>query len=219
MKLQPGILFSFEGIEGCGKTTQISLAATFLEGLGYRVLLTREPGATELGLEIRRLLLSPGFSPGVLSELLLYLADRHEHVSKIIRPHLEDGYLVLVDRFIDSTWVYQGYARQGDLRLIDYLNEVVTDKLKPVKTFLLDCEVEVGLRRARQRNLVEGKSGLEDRFDQFDLSFHQRIRDGFLQLARENQDRFLILNASLEVDEIQRMIRQLLVQALDLVRG
>jgi len=210
MREMSGDLISFEGIEGCGKSTQVKLAAAFLEEQGFKVLLSREPGATAMGREIRRLLLSPDFSPETLTELLLYLADRREHVQKMIQPHVEQGFLVLVDRYIDSTWVYQGYARDGDLDLIDRMNELVTGGFYPRRTFLLDCPPEVGLQRARKRNLTDGSRGTEDRFEQLDMAFHQRVREGFLLLARQHPDRFVVLDAARDVEAIHRQVRQIL---------
>ncbi len=199
-------LISFEGIEGCGKSTQIKLAAEFLERQGFQVLVTREPGATPMGREIRRLLLSPDFSPEAVTELFLYLADRREHVREVIKPHLEQGFLVLVDRYVDSTWVYQGYARNGDLDLITRLNKLVTGGLFPRRTFLLDCPPELGLQRAKRRNRIDGSQGNEDRFEQLDIVFHQRVRDGFRQLAKEHPGRFMILNGSEEIQTIHLQI-------------
>jgi dTMP kinase len=210
MREMSGDLISFEGIEGCGKSTQVKLAAAFLEEQGFKVLLSREPGATAMGREIRRLLLSPDFLPETLTELLLYLADRREHVQKMIQPHVEQGFLVLVDRYIDSTWVYQGYARDGDLDLIDRMNELVTGGLYPRRTFLLDCPPEIGLQRARKRNLGDGSRGTEDRFEQLDMGFHRRVREGFLLLARQHPDRFVVLDAARDVEAIHRQVRQIL---------
>jgi len=205
-----GDLISFEGIEGCGKSTQIKLAAEFLEKQGFQVVVTREPGATPMGREIRRLLLSPDFSPEAITELFLYLADRQEHVQKVIKPQLERGCLVLVDRYVDSTWVYQGYARNGDLNLITRLNKLVTGGLFPRRTFLLDCPPELGLQRARSRNLTDGSQGNEDRFEQLEIAFHQRVRDGFMQLAKKYPERFVILDGSREIQTIHLQISQAL---------
>ena len=210
MGYNQGELISFEGVEGCGKSTQIKLAADFLQKQGVKVWVTREPGATALGKEIRRLLLSPDFSPEAITELFLYLADRLEHVKKVIAPRIEQGFLVLVDRYIDSTWVYQGYARNGDLELISRLNRLVIDGFSPQRTFLLDCPPEIGLQRARKRNRTDGSQGTEDRFEQLDILFHQRVREGFLQLARENGERFIILDGSKKINSIHLRITQVL---------
>ncbi|MEA2109392.1 MAG: dTMP kinase [Pseudomonadota bacterium] len=210
MDRHQGDLISFEGIEGCGKSTQIKLAAEFLEKQGFQVLVTREPGATPMGREIRRLLLSPDFSPEAVTELFLYLADRREHVQKVIKPQLERGCLVLVDRYVDSTWVYQGYARNGDLDLITRLNKLVTGGLFPRRTFLLDCPPELGLQRARSRNQTDGSQGNEDRFEQLEIAFHQRVQDGFMQLAKEHPKRFMILDGSQEIQTIHLQISRVL---------
>lgn len=210
MELKQGCLISFEGVEGCGKSTQVKLAAEFLEKQGLKVLVTREPGATTIGREIRRLLLSPDFSPEATTELFLYLADRREHVLKVIRPRLEQGFLVLVDRYVDSTWVYQGFARNGDLGLIARLNDLVTGGLLPLRTFLLDCPPDLGLQRARKRNQTDGSLGNEDRFEQLELAFHRRVRDGFMRLAKEHPARFVILDGSWEIQAIHLQICRVL---------
>lgn len=210
MHNRKGDLISFEGIEGCGKSTQIKLVAEFLQAQGVKTFVTREPGATALGREIRRLLLSPDFSPEAVSELFLYLADRREHVKKVIAPRLEQGFLVLVDRYIDSTWVYQGYARNGDCDLISRLNKLVIEGIFPRRTFLLDCPPEVGLQRARKRNQIDGSQGTEDRFEQLEIAFHRRVRDGFIRLAQENPERFITLDGSLEIKTIHLQIKQVI---------
>jgi len=201
-----GFLVSFEGIEGCGKSTQIQRLADCLEERGLKVVTTREPGATRLGAELRHLLLDPEYDHDALTELFLYLADRRDHFRRVIAPALERGSVVLVDRFVDSTRVYQGDAG-GDPRLtgerIDELNRLAVANRLPDLTLLFDCPVEVGLARARQRNLESGAVGRADRFEQRELEFHQRVRDGFLALARGPEGkRFRILDAAAEMEDI-----------------
>lgn len=186
-----GKLIVFEGGEGCGKTTQVQRLHGWLtqsdllkllqtKDIVSGVKLTREPGGTEVGTKIRQLLLtarSPDDAP-ILSktELLLYAADRAQHVEEVIKPWLEAGYWVLCDRFTDSTVAYQGYGRQQDLALINILNEMATGGLKTDLTLWLNVSAEVGLSRMRQR-------GRADRIEQAGLAFHRRVSEGFASLA------------------------------------
>ena len=210
------MLISFEGIEGCGKSTQIVMLAERLRERGLEVVISREPGATPLGQELRQLLLDPAYNPDALTELLLYLADRREHCSRVIRPALTRGALVLLDRFIDSTWVYQGFAAPAaaavgtraavSAEMIETLNRLVVGSDWPQLTFLLDCPAEVGLKRARQRNLETGAVGVADRFEQRHLDFHEQVRAGFLKLAEMEKERFRVVDAQQEIDDIHNCI-------------
>ena len=202
-----GLLVTFEGVEGSGKSTQIRLLAESLTASGREVLSSREPGATALGRELRRLLLDPGFSPDVLTELMLYLADRRQHCRQLLAPAIQRGAIVLVDRFIDSTWVYQGYASEpGNLALIAELNRLTVGDLWPDLTFLLDCPAAIGLERARQRNRETGAVGVADRFEQRQLEFHEQVRRGFLELAAAEPGRFRVLAGDREAKSIHREI-------------
>lgn len=214
--LKAGILVSFEGIEGCGKSTQIVLLAERLRKLDRKVVISREPGATALGKELRNLLLDPVHNPDALTELLLYLADRREHCRRVITPALIRGDIVLLDRFIDSTWVYQGFAASAAAEIgdraavsaetIDSLNRLVVGSNWPDLTFLLDCPAEVGLTRARRRNLENGEVGVADRFEQRHLDFHEQVRAGFLHLAETEKRRFFVINAKQQVEDIHNDI-------------
>jgi len=215
--LKDGILISFEGIEGCGKSTQIVMLAKRLREHGLEVVISREPGATPLGQKLRKLLLDPAYNPDALTELLLYLADRREHCSRVIRPARARGALVLLDRFIDSTWVYQGFAAPAaaaavdprdavSAEMIETLNRLVVGPDWPQLTFLLDCPAEVGLKRARQRNLETGAVGVADRFEQRHLDFHEQVRAGFLRLAEMEKERFRVVDAQSEIDGIHNCI-------------
>lgn len=190
-----GQFITFEGIEGCGKTTQIRLLATALRHQGHDVIETREPGGCDIADQIRAVLLDAKnnrmTSP---TELLLYAAARAQHVAEVIRPALDAGKTVLCDRFCDATLAYQGYGRQLDIDQITTLNAYACQGVRPDTTLLLDLPVEIGLGRARQRN--EQHSGPnEDRFEQESLNFHQRIRQAYLQLADNEPQRFLIIDA------------------------
>ena len=197
-----GLFITFEGMEGCGKTTQVKRLARSLQGLGIPVVVTLEPGGTSIGKNIRRVLLdsrNKALTP--LSELMLYAADRAQHVEEIIKPTLGSGKWVVCDRFCDATVVYQGAARGQDKKLIQLLNNVATQGIRPHLTFLLDCPVEVGLRRALGRNMRG-----QDRFEREALSFHRKVRNGYLDLARKNKKRFVILDAGASRKEIEAEI-------------
>jgi len=197
-----GKLIVFEGIEGCGKSTQLhSLQAYLLanehfrslqkQGLVPQLIVTREPGGTDLGLELRRLLLDYHGNVPMTSraELLLYAADRAQHVEAVIKPALAEGSWVLCDRFIDSTVAYQGYGRGLDLALIDQLNQVATAGLHPDLTLWLRLDAEQGLERAQRR-------GSRDRMEQADLAFHQRVQQGFECLAQQHPQRRATIEAA-----------------------
>ena len=204
-------LISFEGGDGSGKTTQLKLLEKHLASRGKLCLSTREPGGTPLGEMIRQVLLEAGkveiSSP---TELFLYLADRAQHVHEVIQPALAGGSLVLCDRFTDSTLAYQGYGRGVDLDMLRRLNQVASHGITPDFTFLLDCPVEVGLSRTAQRimNLKSGRRR-EDRFEQEKVDFHERVRKGFLELARTDPKRIYVLDASRPVEQVHEEIRRI----------
>lgn len=190
------MFITFEGIEGTGKSTQIALLDALLRSRGVSTLLTREPGGSSLGRELRRLLLhldNQDMAPS--AELFLYLADRAQHVAQVIRPALAAGKWVLSDRFADSTVVYQGYGRGLDPRTLHGLNEVAVDGLWPDLTLLLDLPAETGLDRALARNLRDGKSREEGRFEAEALDFHRRVREGYLAWAALHPGRIRIVPA------------------------
>jgi len=207
-RMKQGVFITFEGIEGCGKSTQAKRLGKTLDRIGIAHVITLEPGGTAIGRHVRRVLLdsrNKALTP--LAELMLYAADRAQHVKEIIKPALRAGAWVICDRFSDATVVYQGAARGQDKKLIRVLNHVVTDGICPHLTFLLDCPVETGLRRARGRNMKG-----QDRFEREALSFHRKVRNGYLDLARKNKKRFVILDASasrkgIEAEIIRHMDR------------
>jgi dTMP kinase len=197
---------TFEGIEGCGKTTQLERLADTLKRQGIPLVTTFEPGGTRIGNDIRRILLdarNEDLTP--LTELILCAADRAQHIEELIRPALNQGKWVICDRFVDATLAYQGVARSQDMRLIRLLNERTTHGICPDMTFLLDCPVEMGLERAIKRNEAPSHHG-QDRFERETLDFHSKVRKGYLDLASENVERFVIIDASLSEDEIEREI-------------
>jgi dTMP kinase len=201
-----GGLIAFEGIEGAGKSTQLRLTATALRARGVEVVETREPGGTALGAEVRRLLMHmPESPPAPLAELLLYLADRAQHVSQAIAPALTQGQVVLTDRFSASTLAYQGYARRLDLETVARLDAIARQGVAPVLTVLLDCPVEVGLARARG----------DDRFHREEQEFHERVREGFLSLAREDRDRYCVIDATDPHEQVQEQVFAAVMQCLN----
>ena len=191
-----GFLISFEGIEGCGKSTQVKLLAKRLEKAGRSCLLTREPGGTQIGREIRRVLLHPAhhrMAPEV--ELALYFADRGQHLREVIWPALDEGRIVITDRFTDSSIAYQGFARGLSRRLIRSFDQLMTGGARPRVTVLLDLKPEDGLRRARVRNERTRRSRTQGRFELERLEFHRRVRKGYLQLARQEKWRYIVVPA------------------------
>lgn len=200
------MFISFEGIEGCGKTTQVTRLADRLEALNISVVTTREPGGTPAGEEVRRVLLdarNKNLSP--IAELFLYAADRAQHVQEVISPALVQGKWVLCDRYLDATTVYQGYSRGLDMDLVRLLNKTATGGLLPDMTFLLDCPVEVGLGRALTRNRTMEQED-QGRFEMEEKRFHESVREGYLKLAETEKERFVLIDASLNENEMEALI-------------
>ena len=200
-------LLTFEGIEGCGKSTQARLLAERLESIGRSCLLTREPGGTRIGREIRKILLNPAnrrMVPEV--EMALYFADRAQHLREVVWPALDDGKIVICDRFTDSTIAYQGYARGLSRRLIRSLDRVMTGEYRPRFTILLDLPVEHGLKRARGRNKRNQKDRGEGRFEQERNEFHRRVRSAYFRMARKEPKRYIVVPAEGSRQTIQQEI-------------
>lgn len=205
----PGVFITFEGIEGSGKSTQIVQLANHLSAHGRSVTLTREPGGTAIGDQVRKVLLDPANTAlDPKAELLLYAAARAQHLAELIRPALKAGKIVLCDRFSDATLAYQGYGRGLELELIRSLDRIVTDGLRPDLTILLDIDAATGLARARGRNSRGGLEG-EARFENERLSFHERVRQGYLELAKHDPARFRVVDASPSPEIIQNRLRQI----------
>ncbi len=211
------LFITFEGIEGCGKTTQINLLKRYLTLQGYDIVLTREPGGTAIGRKLKGILLSPEnhqITPG--AELLLYAADRSQHMEEIIRPALEEGKIILCDRFTDATIAYQGYARGIELKLIERLNRLATGGLKPNLTILLDCPVEVGLGRLSQRESSRWRgTSFKDRLEREGIDFHQRVRKGYLKIAEREPRRLKVVDAGREIEIVQAEIKGLVSRSLE----
>ena len=213
------MFLTFEGIEGSGKSTILARMAERLGKQGLPVRMTREPGGTAFGRELRRLLLdirSADFSDQ--AELLLFLSDRAQHLQEVIMPTLSEGTILLCDRYADSTLAYQGYGRGMPLDQIKRLNEFATGGLWPDMTLLFDVPAELGLARAEARNREEGTQISEGRFEAERLEFHQRVRAGYLALAAQNPGRYAVVDASEPTDAVLQTAFGLVRERLAVLR-
>jgi dTMP kinase len=196
------LFLTLEGPDGSGKSTQARQLADHLRRLGHDVLQTREPGGTAIGDQVRQTLVdlaNTGMRPE--AEFLLFSASRAQIVRDRIRPHLDRGGVVVCDRYADSSLAYQGYGHRLDLEAVRRVNQFSTGGLKPDLTLLLDIPVEEGLRRRRQQ-------GAWNRLDDYDVAFHHRVRDGYLALAREEPDRWVVVDAARDEAEVSRQIAE-----------
>ncbi len=198
-----GKLFTFEGSEGSGKSTQIELLAEELTGMGHEVVVTREPGGTQIGEEIRHLLIhsSSGRNMTPETELLLFAAARAQLVRELMLPSLKEGKIVLCDRFLDSTTVYQGAARSISSDPVAFINQFAVGPVTPDLTFILDVPAEESIRRVRRR-----VSDLPDRMEQENIDFYNKVREGYLLLARSLPTRFHVVDGTRTLQENQEEI-------------
>src|SRR5579883_873971 len=201
-----GFFITLEGPEGAGKTTQLKLLSQYLEQQNIAHIITRDPGGTALGKPIRRIVLHSETAINPITELLLYEADRAQNVAEIIKPALTKGKVVFCDRYIDSTLAYQGYGRNIELKLIALLNGIASQNLRPDLTILFDIESTLGLARLHP-------SG-HDRLEREALSFHQKVRHGYLELAAQEPQRFRIIDASRPMSTVQDEFRRLVMEEL-----
>jgi dTMP kinase len=201
-----GLFITFEGPEGAGKSTQIKLLALLLRKYRIPFIVTREPGGSRLSTHLRRWILNKlEYKLTSETELFLFLADRSQHVNEVIKPALKKGFLVLCDRYTDSTLAYQGGGRGFDIKLLEIMNRLASDGLKPNITLLFDLPVEAGLKRA----LGRGKG--KDRMEKEKLEFHRRVRKVFVNIARRDKKRVLVLDASQKVEQVyQQMLEKLI---------
>ncbi len=190
------MFITLEGMEGSGKSTLIKALQKFFEEKNKKVHITREPGGSALGKKLRAIILNAEEKISPQAELFLFLADRAQHIEDIIKPALAQNEIVICDRYVDSTIAYQGYGRGIDINLLETLNNTATSNLLPTITFLLDLPPQKGLERANKRNAQENLTLSEGRFEAEELSFHSRIREGFLERAKQNSKRFTIIDAT-----------------------
>ena len=198
--MSKGLFITFEGGDGCGKTTQIKLLDEYLRAKGYKTLLTREPGSKGLGIKLREILLNYDGEVSPVCESFLFLADRAQHVDCIIKPALEEGVIVLCDRHTDSTVAYQGYGRGLDLEQIHNLNKIATSGLKPDLTIVLDVDVETSQKRVGAE---------KDRMESAGIEFFERVRNGFLKIAKEDPERVKVVDSTQTIEEIHEQILEL----------
>ena len=198
--MKKGLFITFEGCDGCGKTTQIELLNEYLKNKGFETLLTREPGAIGLGVKLREILLNYDGEVSPNCESFLFLADRAQHIDCIIKPALQKGKVILCDRHTDSTVAYQGYGRGLDIERINMLNNLATSGLKPDLTIVLDVDVETSMQRV-------GKE--KDRMESAGIEFFKRVRNGFLEIAKKEPDRVKVINSADTIENIHKQILKL----------
>lgn len=199
--MKKGLFITFEGADGCGKTTQLKLAAEYLQNKGEIVLVTREPGAKGLGEKLRDILLN---YDGVVSdrcEAFLFLADRAQHIDTIVTPAVESGKIVLCDRHIDSTVAYQGYGRGQDIEQINKLNMIATGNKKPDLTIVFDVDVETSMARVGAE---------KDRMESAGREFFNRVRFGYLEIAKQEPERVRVLDATKSIEDVQKDVIKLI---------
>lgn len=202
--MQKGIFITFEGTDGSGKTTQIKLMEEYIRELGFDVVLSREPGGTRVSELIRELILEPANTEIVpLTEMILYAASRAQHVSEVIKPAIEAGKIVICDRFVDSSYAYQGCGRGVELKVIADVNRVAIDGMVPDITFFLDIAPDIALKRRIN-------STGADRIEQEKIDFHKRVYSGYQKMALLYPDRIKVIDASKSIEEISSEIKEYL---------
>ena len=201
-----GLFITFEGIDGCGKSTQLNLLAEYLKSKNLEVIITREPGAVGLGEKIREILLNYDGEVSSNCEAFLFLADRAQHVDMLIKPAIDSGKIVLCDRHTDSTIAYQGYGRGVDLNQIKTLNEIATSGLKPDLTFVFDVDVKTALSRV-------GKT--QDRMESSGLEFFEKTRRGYLEIAKQESERVKVINSNDSIENIFEQVKNEMQRCMD----
>ena len=210
-----GTFITFEGIDGSGKSTQLRLLANFLRAQKCEVLTTREPGGTPVGLRLRAALLDAEEEVDPMTELLVFAADRAQHVRRVLRPAIAAGQVVISDRYADATVAYQGAGRGFSPELISRIVELATEGLKPDLTLLFDLPVAESGARTRRRSEGKHKSETADRLDAENAEFHSRVRTAYLDLAAEQPERFRIVESGGSVDDTQNKVKQIVIPFLE----
>ncbi len=195
-----GLFITFEGIDGCGKSTQLNLLAEHLKSKGFEVIITREPGAKGLGEKLREILLNYDGDVSSNCEAFLFLADRAQHIDNLVKPAVKAGKIILCDRHTDSTVAYQGYGRGVDLKQIKMLNELATNGLKPDLTFIFDVDVKTGLGRI---------SKSKDRMESAGIEFFEKTRRGYLEIAEQEPERVKVINSNDSIENIFEQVKKI----------
>ncbi len=203
--MKQGLFITFEGADGSGKTTQLNKIKTFLEDKGFDVTVTREPGALDIGQKIRDILLHYEGNVSDKCEMFLFLADRAQHAETFIKPALKEGKIVLCDRHTDSTVAYQGYGRGQDIELLKKLNSIAVDGLTPDLTLLYDIDTQT----AQQRIIRE-----KDRMETAGIEFHKKVRNGYLELYKENPDRIKLINVNNSIETVFEDTKKIIIELL-----
>jgi dTMP kinase len=203
------MFITFEGTEGCGKSTQIELLTNYLCLNGYTVIKTREPGGTVVGEALRQLILKKDMKVLPMTELLVFMAARAQHMEEVIIPALSEGKIVLCDRFSDATYAYQGYGRGMDLTVINTLNNLATKGINPDLTILIDCDVTIGLKR----KIIENPES--DRFEKEAVAFHETIRSGYRKLVDQNPNRFFVVDGTQDIEHLKQFIKTKVTSLLE----
>lgn len=203
--MKKGLFITFEGADGCGKTTQMKLLAEHLKNNGYEVVLTREPGGKGLGEKVREILLDYDGEVSDRCESFLFLADRAQNIDIIVNPAVNNGKIVLCDRHIDSTVAYQGYGRGLDLKRIKMLNDIATNGRKPDLTIVFDIDVETSMKRVGSE---------KDRMESAGIEFHNKVRNGYLEIAKEEPERIKVVNAVQSIETVFEDVKQIVKNIL-----
>ena len=207
---QNSLLITFEGGEGSGKSTQSKILYNTLKEKGFEVIKTREPGGTKFAETIREILVQGETNKiNNISELLLFAAARADHVQKVIKECLKDNKIVICDRFTDSTLAYQGYAGNLDLDLVKEVNRISIGEISPDLTFVFDIDPTLGIERAL------GENNKETRFEEKDIMYHKKIRDGYMDIARDNPDRCVVINGTIDIEQISKKILELTLDKIN----
>lgn len=200
-----GLFITFEGADGCGKTTQINLLNEYLKNKNYETIITLEPGGSNIGKQLRQILLHHEGFVSKRAEVFMYLADRAQHVDAVIKKGVEENKIVLCDRHIDSSVAYQGYARGGDIEQINLLNELATGGYKPDLTFVFDVDSEIAQQRVGET---------KDRLEKEGLEFHKKVRFGYLELAKKYPNRIKVIDSNKSIEEVFAQVKKVINEIL-----